>query len=245
MLGVNVDGNLAAALKAMRQGIPVLVYDNKGREDEVDYVVHASFITAKTIYEMRTMAGGLICYAMPLQAGRTLGLRYAYELLSGIEELKPLANKTLGYGDKPAFSIWVNSVRVKTGIRDNDRAATIRLLDRIATLIYNGRVELARRIFVEELMSPGHVPILLGRRISERAGHTELSLHLAMLAGMTPSTVIVEVLGQGEALSLEDARRLSKRTGYPLVEGTEIVEAVNRLDYDLYCRYNLCESRHG
>jgi 3,4-dihydroxy 2-butanone 4-phosphate synthase len=91
-------------------------------------------------------------------------------------------------------------------------------------------------------MAPGHVPILLGRRLSERRGHTELSLHLAMLAGMTPSTVIVEMLNRGDALSVAEAKAISEKYGYPFLEGSEIISEVERIGEDLYCRYNLCSS---
>lgn len=235
-----MSSQLEKAIEAFRKGIPVLIYDAAGRENEVDYVIHASMVTAERVYEMRTLAGGLICYAMPQPAGRLIGLRYGYEILSTIPELAPLTSKTLGYGDKPAFSLWVNSVHGKTGIRDADRATTIRELDKVLTMIVNGYVEKARSYFQENFVAPGHVPILLGRRLSDRKGHTELSLHLAILAGMTPSTVIVEMLSKGDALSIEDARRVSREKGYPLVEGSEIIDRVERLGEDLYCRYNLC-----
>jgi len=235
-----LSGQLEKAIVAFRRGIPVLVYDAAGRENEVDYVIHASMVTAERVYEMRTLAGGLICYAMPQPAGRLIGLRYGYEILSVIPELAPLTSKTLGYGDKPAFSIWVNSVHVKTGIRDADRATTIRELDKVLTMIVDGDVERARSYFQENFVAPGHVPILLGRRLGDRKGHTELSLHLAILAGMTPSTVIVEMLSRGDALGLEGARRVSREKSYPLVEGSEIIDRVEKLGEDLYCRYNLC-----
>ena len=234
---------LEEALRSLRQGKPVLVHDDTRREDEVDYVIHASAVDYKRVYEMRRLAGGLICYAMPLPAGRLLGLPYGHELLSQspYPVLRSLAGRRLGYGDHPAFSIWVNSLKVRTGIRDRDRATTIRELDSVASLVFQGRVEEARRRLEQGFMAPGHVPILLGRRLSERRGHTELSLHLAMLAGLTPSMVVVEMLDEGDALSLEEARRVSRETGYPLVEGTEIIGEVERLGEDLYCRYNLCQ----
>ncbi|ALL02046.1 3,4-dihydroxy-2-butanone 4-phosphate synthase [Pyrodictium delaneyi] len=235
-----MSNQLEKAIEAFRRGIPVLIYDEAGRENEIDYVIHASMVTTERIYEMRTLAGGLICYAMPQPAGRIVGLRYGYEIISTIPELAPLASKTLGYGDKPAFSLWVNSIRVKTGIRDSDRATTIRELDKVLTMIIHGNTREARNYFQSNFVAPGHVPILLGRRLNERKGHTELSLHLAILAGMTPSTVIVEMLSKGDALSIEDARRVSREKGYPLIEGNEIIDRVEKLGEDLYCRYNLC-----
>ena len=239
-----MNGELSRAIEAFKHGIPVLVHDDYSREDEVDYVIHASKVTVERVYEMRVLAGGLICYAMPLEAGRRLGLEYMADILSRHPTLHRLTARTLSYGDKPAFSVWVNSLKAKTGITDRDRALTIQELHKVTTLILEGRIEEARRKFYEEFTAPGHVPILLGRRLSERRGHTELSLHLAMLAGMTPSTVIVEMLGRGEALNVREAKAISERYGYPFVEGSTIIGEVERIGEDLYCRYNLCPSRH-
>ncbi len=235
-----MDSVLEKAIRALRLGKPVLIHDDYRRENEVDYVIHASFVTPETIYEMRTLAGGLICYSMPLLAGRKLGLTYAHEIYASIPELAPLTRRTLGYGDKPAFSIWVNSARAETGIRDNDRALTIRELDRVLGMIINGSIDEAKHYFYENFVAPGHVPILLGRKLSERRGHTELSLHLAMLAGLTPSTVIVEMLDKGTALSVEKARKIAEERGLVLLEGSRIIREAENLGEDLYCRYNLC-----
>ena len=216
---------VAEAVRALRRGLPVLVYDEAGRENEVDYVVHASRVDVDVVYEMRTLAGGLICYAMPKRVADALGLPFMHELLAGIPPLRGLVKRP-GYGDWPAFSLWVNHVEVATGIRDSDRALTIRELDRITGLVLEGRVEEARRKLYEEFMSPGHVPILVGRSIEERRGHTELSLYLAALAGLTPSIALAEMLRKGGALTVEEASRVSREYGYPLVTSREIVEAV-------------------
>jgi len=235
-----VSSDLSDALRAMRNGIPVLIYDSRGRENEVDYVIHASRVDVDIVYEMRTLAGGLICYAMPLNIGRDLGLRYAYEYYSQFPELEPLTRKTLSYGDKPAFSIWVNYLDVATGIRDEDRATTIRELDRVNELVYRGRLDEAKNYFQENFVAPGHVPILLGRSLWERRGHTELSLHLAAMADTRPSTVVVEMLTRGRALDIEKARKISTEYGYPLVTMKDIVAEAEKHGRNMYCRYKLC-----
>ncbi|BEP18495.1 3,4-dihydroxy-2-butanone-4-phosphate synthase [Pyrofollis japonicus] len=237
-----MNKTIEKAIELFAKGKPVLIHDDYGREDEVDYAIHASAVTADTIYEMRTRAGGLICYVMPLRAGSLIGLRYAYEIYAAFPELAPLTRRTLGYGDKPAFSVWVNSLKAKTGIRDNDRAITIRELHNVLELITKGNISEARKYFVENFVAPGHVPILLGRSLKERKGHSELSLHLAMLAGLSPSAVIVEMLDKGTALSVEKARKVAEELGTVVVEGSEIISEVEKLGEDLYCRYNLCKS---
>ncbi len=215
-----------------------MIHDDVRRENEVDYVVWAGRVDTDIIYEMRTLAGGLICYAMPLSVAKGLGLRFFDEILKNDPTLARLV-KLPGYGDRPAFSIWVNHVSVKTGIRDEDRAITIRELHRVTSLFIKGDTSRAKEKFYTEFMAPGHVPILVGRSISERRGHTELSLHLAALAELTPSIALVEMLKRGGAVSFEEALRISREYGYPLVSAADIVKAVKK-NYKLICKYMLC-----
>ena len=215
-------GEVEEALRALRKGVPVLIHDDVSRENEVDYVIHASRVNAETVYEMRTLAGGLICYAMPEKVASQIGIPFASDLLLQHPSLSRLV-KTPRYGDKPAFSVWVNHVDVATGIRDEDRAMTIRGLHEVTRLAWEGSVDRAREKFYEEFMAPGHVPILIGRSIRVRRGHTELSLYLALLAGEVPSVALVEMLKKGTALSLDEARRVSRQYGYPLVTSTQIL----------------------
>ncbi len=210
------------ALKALREGRPVFIHDFKERENEVDMVFHASTITPLKISLMRREAGGLICYAMPLKMGRHLGLRYMDEILSEVG-YKGIAGRRLRYGDPPNFSLWVNHLGVDTGIRDRDRALTIKELDKVVELLTKGLINEARRKFFNEFTSPGHVPILLGRGLERRRGHTELSLALAELAGLRPSVVIVEVLSVGGAATIEEVKEIADRLNGVIVEGNSII----------------------
>lgn len=219
--------SLTKAIKLFASGKPIFIYDSHSREDEVDMVYHASFITYKEIYLLRTVAGGLICYVMPFEVGRELGLKFMDEILSAIG-LRDLATKRLGYGDKPAFSLWVNHIGVKTGISDVDRALTINKLYEVTSLIYNGYVSEGRKKFYEGFMSPGHVPILMSRGISSRKGHTELSDALSRLANLTPATVITEVLDEGTSMTLGKVKELAERLDTVLVDGNDILDAYLR-----------------
>jgi len=213
--------------KLLRMGVPVFIHDSESRENEVDMIFYAPMVTAGSVAAMRRDAGGLICYAMPREVGEQLGLRYMDEILRDVG-YGPIAGRVLRYGDPPNFSLWVNHVGVATGIRDEDRALTIRELDRVASLVLGGRVGDAREAFYREFTSPGHVPILLGRGLSRRRGHTELSLALAELAGLRPSVVVAEVLSDGGAMSVSDAERLARVYGSILIEGDEIVSMWDR-----------------
>ncbi len=236
--------SIEEAIKAFRKGTPVLIYDRADRENEIDIVVHSSYVDVDTIFELRTIGGGLICVAIPMYAARAMKLKFFREYVASSPELRDLTSKRLRYGDEPAFSIWVNHRDVATGIKDFDRALTIRRLWELVRLAYEGRTFEARVRFYEEFVAPGHVPILIGRDIELRQGHTELSLALSALSGMIPCTTIVEMLSRGSSASLKEARRIADELGYPLISSEQIVYGV-RTHEDMYRRYNLRESRHG
>ncbi|MEB3847159.1 MAG: 3,4-dihydroxy-2-butanone-4-phosphate synthase [Desulfurococcales archaeon] len=217
--------DLDEAINALRQGIPVLIHDSEDREAEVDMVFHASTIDPDRVNMLRTRAGGLICYATTWSIAFDLGLTWGDTLISMYGELERLTRKRLGYGDRPAFTIWVNHKDVRTGISDEDRAKTIRALDSIVEDYYDKSPLAARERFLSEFQAPGHVPVLASRRLWERQGHTELSIALARLAGLRPSVAFAEMLDYGVSLRIDKARKLAEEKGWPLVLGRDIIEA--------------------
>ncbi len=213
---------IGIAGKLLKEGKPVLIHDSGYRENEVDMVFYAPTIKVNSITLLRKLAGGLVCYSMPLKVGDLLGLKYMSDILRTTGYTK-LTNKVLGYGDPPNFSLWVNYKDVVTGIRDADRARTIKELDKVVELAIEGRINEARNKFYSEFIAPGHVPILLGRGLEVRRGHTELSLALMELNGLRPSSVIAEMLDEGGALSVEKAYSIAENLGTVLIEGDEII----------------------
>lgn len=216
-------GAVEDAVEALRSGRPVMIFDGSDREGEVDLVYHASAATPDAIYDLRVSAGGLICFATTWEIARGLGLIWGTDLIALHPPLRPLTEKIPSYGDKPAFTIWVNHVGTRTGITDVDRSLTVRMLDRVVRVYLEEGPERARRVFQEEFQAPGHVPVLAARSLRERRGHTELSTCLARLAGLRPSVVFAEMLTKYRALSLEEARRLGRERDIPLVTGEEIL----------------------
>ncbi len=212
------------AIDALRKGEPVLIFDAKGREEEVDMVFYAGAINYEKIYKLRVEAGGLICYATLYDLAKKIGLEFMTEILGNHGKYKELSRKRLGYGDPPAFSLWVNHIDVRTGINDSDRALTIRKLHEVFTKIWENKVGIAEEMFYKEFMAPGHVPILLSRGLENRRGHTELSTTLALIAGLTPSIVLAEMLDKGESLSLEKALLYARENNIVIVDGKSIIE---------------------
>ncbi len=218
------------AVDALKRGEFVLIFDSNSRERETDFVVGAEFVTWKHVRTMRKEGGGLICLALSYDFAEKLGLPFLTDVLSysskkfrAFELLKP---NDIPYDERSSFSITINHRKTFTGISDRDRALTIRSF---AELCKNG---CNKEEFGRNFRSPGHVPLLIGAKnlVYERVGHTELSLALARLSGITPVTAICEMLGNdGYSLSYEDARKFAKDMNIVFVEGKDIVKAYKEM----------------
>ncbi|MFP3312668.1 MAG: 3,4-dihydroxy-2-butanone-4-phosphate synthase [Acidilobus sp.] len=218
------------AISALKSGMPVLLYDSESRESEIDMVFHASAVTPEAIYALRARAGGLICFATRWSIVSYLGVPWGDELIASVPALRPLTERRLFYGDRPAFTIWVNHTSVRTGISDIDRSTTVRELYEVVKAFLKGDREGARRKFLNEFQAPGHVPLLASRGLKARRGHTELSIALTALAGLEPTTVFAEMLDRGPSLSLEKAKAIAEREGLALVSGREVIDACDGVE---------------
>ena len=209
------------AIQKLKSGSMVVLYDGDEREGEADLVFHAKFAKPETIRTLRKDAGGLICLSLDSEFAKRLELPFYADILANSDySIKEMECKKAAYGDRPAFAIPVNHKGVYTGITDNDRSLTIRKMAELA----DEKAD-AKRLhdkFVHDFYSPGHVFLLIGRGIENRHGHTELTLELARLAGMSGAMVLCEMLGEGRALSKEDARQYAKKNGFAFLEGKDI-----------------------
>ncbi|EZQ03104.1 MULTISPECIES: 3,4-dihydroxy-2-butanone-4-phosphate synthase [Acidianus] len=209
--------------KTWESGLPVLVYDFDGREEETDMIFYAGVIDWKKILTLRNKAGGLICYATGHNETEKLGLSFLTKILEKAGYSKLI--KRPKYGDEPAFMIYVNHISTTTGISDYDRATTISKLHSIIEEIDLEDKDAINR-FYNEFYAPGHVPVLASRGLKNRRGHTELSVALAEYVGLKKSVVFAEMLDEGKSLNKEKAYRFSRNEGIPLVTGKDILEVV-------------------
>ncbi|MHB8352628.1 MAG: 3,4-dihydroxy-2-butanone-4-phosphate synthase [Thermoplasmata archaeon] len=223
------------AAEKLTAGEPILVYDAPDREGETDLMFLSEQATPELVRLLRRDGGGLICAAISQELRGRLGLPYAEELLTeGAPRYPALA--ALGryrprYDHRSAFGITVNHRGNFTGVTDNDRAQTLRALGTIAgSAARLGDRDLAER-FREEFCSPGHIPLLYAapRLLTERKGHTELSISLARMAGLAESVTVCEMLGDsGGPRGPEAAERYAEAHGYLFLEGRSIIEAWDR-----------------
>ena len=177
-------------LEAVRQGKPIIVADDKDRENEGDLMIAAEKVTPEIINFMIRDARGLVC--MPMEGERLDALNL---------DLMSPANRN---GTETAFTISVDASSkfgVSTGISPMDRAKTVKVL-----------IDPETR--PSDLIRPGHVFPLrsLEGGVLRRAGHTEASVDLAKLAGLYPAAVICEIIkDNGSMARLPDLLSFSKK----------------------------------
>jgi 3,4-dihydroxy 2-butanone 4-phosphate synthase len=221
--------NIEKVIESIRQGRMILLYDAEDREGETDMVIPALYTAPSDIARMRRDGGGLICVSIHGRAADKLGLPFFSDVLrsvssNGHRSLRTLIEKKgdILYDSRSSFSLWVNHRDTFTGITDNDRAFTINRIGETVKKVMEGEIV----DFGEEFRSPGHVALLRAASglLKERRGQTELSIELAIEAGICPSMVVCEMLDEstGKALSKEDARKYSTLHRMPFIEGKDI-----------------------
>jgi len=214
--------SLESGLQSLKRGEFVLLFDSAGRENEIDLVAAAEFVSPEHVARMRQHAGGLLCIAIDYDLGESLELRYMHDILAETSIDKEMIMGLAPYGDKPTFSISVNHYQTYTGITDKDRSLTIREMAKIFD------IDNKKKKFVSSFKTPGHVPLLIASKglLESRQGHTEMSVYLTKLAGLTPVTAICEMMDAETytALSLDKAEKYAKQNGIPLIDGKELLE---------------------
>ncbi len=165
----------------------IIVTDDVDRENEGDLVMAASKATPARVNFMALHGRGLICAPITRERAAQLGLP------------RMVAENRESF--KTDFTVSVDAARgVATGISASDRAATLRLL-----ADPNGSPS--------DLVQPGHIFPLQAKPggVLRRAGHTEAAVDLMRLAGLDPSAVICEILGESGEMArgaeLESFRR--------------------------------------
>ena len=214
---------LESGLESLKRGEFVLLFDSEGRENEIDMMVAAQFVTPEHVARMRQHAGGLLCISIDYNFASSLELKYMHEILAeSTFSNKEMIMGLAPYGDHPTFSITINHYQSYTGITDKDRALTIREMANI----FN--VDNKKKKFVSSFKTPGHVPLLIASKglLSKRQGHTEMSVYLTQIASLTPVAAICEMMDAETytALSIDKAEKYAKQNAIPLIDGKELLE---------------------
>jgi 3,4-dihydroxy 2-butanone 4-phosphate synthase/GTP cyclohydrolase II len=154
----------------IRAGRMVILVDEEDRENEGDLVLAADHVTPEAINFMARFGRGLICLTLT---------RTRCERL----QLPPMVARN-GTKMGTAFTVSIEAAEgVTTGISAADRARTV-------------QAAVAREATAADLVQPGHIFPLqaVDGGVLMRAGHTEAGCDLALMAGLTPASVICEIM---------------------------------------------------
>lgn len=191
---------LRAAAEAMREGRPVLLSDDRQREDEADLIVAAEALTVPVMATLIRDCSGIVCLCITAAQAAHLGLA-------------PMVRENRSrYGT--AFTVSIEAREgVSTGVSAADRVTTVRA----ATEPGRGAAD---------LVSPGHVFPLVAQEggVLARRGHTEGALELCALAGLRPAAVLCELMNpDGTMARGAQIRAYAERHGLPVLSIEDLV----------------------
>jgi 3,4-dihydroxy 2-butanone 4-phosphate synthase/GTP cyclohydrolase II len=158
----------------------VVIMDDEDRENEGDLVMASEKVTPQAINFMARYGRGLICMTLTRERCRQLRL--------------PLMVNTDNQLESTNFTVSIEAAEgVTTGISAADRATTV-------------LAAVGKEAKPQDLVQPGHIFPLMAQPggVLVRAGHTEAGCDLARLAGLEPSSVIVEILNEDGTMARRD-----------------------------------------
>ena len=157
------------ALEDLKKGRIILVTDDENRENEGDFICAAEFATTENVNFMAAHGKGLIC--MPMSEEHCKRLRFPQMVTDNTDN------------HETAFTVSVDHSSTTTGISAEERGITAR-----ACANPDSRPEDFRR--------PGHMFPLLAKKngVLERNGHTEATVDLMRLAGLTECGLCCEIM---------------------------------------------------
>jgi len=218
----------------LREGKPILVFDETDREGETDIFFSAKYSTNSSIRFLRENGGGMIFLAADHLASTKLGLPFVHDIYNEVAKtgddfniLKKMMNHSIPYDKKSSFSIFINHKDTFTGISDYDRALTSKSF----AIIFEESLQMSKDESHAKLSDnfriPGHVPVCIAdsNLLKNRQGHTELIVSLLKSAHMNPIAVGCEIIGEdGHSLSPDKAKKWAQNEGYLFLEGRQIIE---------------------
>jgi len=167
------------AIEDIKKGKMIIMCDDEDRENEGDLVYAAAFSTPEHVNFMAKEARGLICVALSKTSASRL-------------ELNPMVSSNSS-SYETAFTVSVDAKSALTGISASERDDTIKIL---ANPISHA----------DELVRPGHIFPLIAKDGGTlvRTGHTEGSVDICRLAGLSEVGVICEIIKEDGTMARRD-----------------------------------------
>lgn len=189
------------ALDDIRRGKMIVVVDDEDRENEGDLVIAAEKVTPAAINFMAKHGGGLIC--LPIVCDRLEELNIERMVVKNTDP-----NRT-------AFTVSIDAIECSTGISAYERSLTIkRVID--------------NQTKARDFTRPGHIFPIEYREggVLVRAGHTEASVDLSVMAGLYPAGVICEIMNEDGSMA-----RVPELMDYVKVHNLKIITIAALIDY--------------
>ncbi|CAM8944991.1 unnamed protein product [Rhodiola kirilowii] len=190
------------AIEDIRQGKMVIVVDDEDRENEGDLIMAASMATPEAMAFVVRHGTGIVCVSM---RGEDLERLQLPQMINQKDNEEKLTT---------AFTVSVDAKHgTTTGVSARDRATTILALA-------------SKDSKPEDFNRPGHVFPLRYREggVLKRAGHTEASLDLAVLAGLDPVAVLCEVVDDdGSMARLPRLRQFAEQEDLKIISIADLI----------------------
>jgi len=192
--------SIESAVEDIRNGKQIIVVDSKDRENEGDLVMASELVTPDKINFMAKEGRGLICVSLTKERAIELDLELVQNKNTSLHETN--------------FTVSVDATNnTTTGISAFDRSETIRVL------IHN-------KSKAKDLARPGHIFPIIGKDggVLRRAGHTEASIDLSLLAGLKPSGVICEIMDDDGSMSRGDSlQKFAKKHSLKIISIDDLI----------------------
>lgn len=191
------------AIEELKNGKVILCIDDPDRENEGDFICAAEFATTENVNFMATYGKGLICTPMSAELAKGLGFEQMVKVNTDNHET--------------AFTVSVDHKDTTTGISAEERGYTCRkCVDPTAV--------------PEDFRHPGHVFPLIAKKggVLVRNGHTEATVDLCRLAGLTECGLCCEIMREdGTMMRTTELMEHAKEWG---------IKAITIKDLQDYCR---------
>lgn len=189
------------ACKALSAGRGVVLVDDEDRENEGDLIFSAEKVSIEGINQLIQDCSGIICLCLTDEKAQELALKPMVQI------------NTSPY--QTAFTVSIEAKEgVTTGVSAHDRWVTI-------------QTAIQANCTKEQLRQPGHVFPLIAKKngVLERRGHTEGSVDLMKLAGLSPNAVLCELMNKdGSMQKLPQLIEYAQAHHLPLLSIEDIVQ---------------------
>ena len=192
------------ALEALRQGKVIMCIDDPDRENEGDFICAAENVSTENVNFMASVGKGVICTPMSEEIANRLNLSQMVSVNTD--------------NHCTAFTVSVDHVNTTTGISAKERAYTCKACADPETK-------------PEDLRRPGHIFPLVARHggVLSRNGHTEATVDLCRLAGLTECGLCCEIMREdGTMMRTQELMELAAKHELVIITIAELQNYMRR-----------------